>query len=284
MFWDMHIFQCCHSIQQTLSSFPQHIFKQVHLCQKGSRSQHAQAWQSRMERISNNNLGIVLQQDLGAQLHWSDLISLLPRASKHGARNASMPCESGSSLEDSGLEDLGSHRNSPPVHRRAFQSQCRAEYFRRDDRRGPPNNQAWTRVPDKCVKQICYAAIKVDLKAYRHHMKEKDGRNLLSTYCRWFPPFKARCALKHSSKEGGVHSGKGKMKWNGKAEKHRLDPIRVGGLISHWRLWLYLVLPTFSFESLEWLECFDQFQPLTVHFVRCQWPRGLCFSPELTSS
>ena len=46
--------------------------------------------------------------------------------------------------------------------------------------------------------------------------------------------------------KGWKRRGKGKMSWNGKAAKHRLDPISLGGLISHRRLWLDLVLPTLS--------------------------------------
>ena len=114
-----------------------------------SLEQNEQRWTKHI-KVINAYLGIALQ-DLRAKL-----LSLKPRASRRGwsmlykSASSKFSRKSWEHLKTLVQKTLatGTYCESS-VHLRAFQSQCRAEYFRRDDRQGPPNNQAWTRVPDK---------------------------------------------------------------------------------------------------------------------------------------
>ena len=107
------------------------------------------------QSTSKHDLGIALQQELGAQPQWpawipehSDMVHAMhPCYMKALLKSSSKSWKLWSRRPRQSQEFTVNHL----VHLRAFQSQCRAEYFRRDDRQGPPNNQAWTRAPDKCM-------------------------------------------------------------------------------------------------------------------------------------
>ena len=135
---------------------PQHIFKQVHLCQRGSRSQHVQAWQSRMDKAHQSMIlgspccktwGLNRSDQLESQSIQTWCTQCIHAIWKRFKKSSSKSWKLWSRRPRQSQEFTLNH----PVHLRAFQSQCRAEYFRRDDRQGPPNNQAWTRAPDKCM-------------------------------------------------------------------------------------------------------------------------------------